>query len=146
MIRTGRLLAAGSLAAGIAVAPAAAEPDGQALYARHCLACHQADGGGVPDFQPALIGSPVVTGAPETLIAWTFLGNPPDAPPGQWSNAMPGFAGLSDSEMASILTYIRTAFGHDGPVADAKVSADQVAGVRASLNLAPPAENPAQNH
>jgi mono/diheme cytochrome c family protein len=35
---------------------AATAPDGQKLYARHCLSCHQADGYGVPNLQPAIAG------------------------------------------------------------------------------------------
>ena len=38
--------------------PAASDtrPPGQRLYGVHCLSCHQADGGGVPNMQPAIAG------------------------------------------------------------------------------------------
>ncbi len=83
---------------------------GRALYERHCLACHQTDGGGVPDMQPALRGSPIVTGAPELLVRWTLIGTPEGRGPGLWANAMPGFAQLSDRDLGDLLTYVRFAF------------------------------------
>ena len=37
-------------------APVNSPPPGQLLYGRHCLSCHQADGGGVPNMQPPIKG------------------------------------------------------------------------------------------
>jgi hypothetical protein len=39
-----------------AAPPADTRPPGQRLYARHCLSCHQSDGGGVPNMQPPIVG------------------------------------------------------------------------------------------
>lgn len=109
-----------------------AEPQtGEALYAEHCLTCHQADGGGVPMMQPPLTGSAIVTGPPELLIRWTLMGTPDPDAPGLWANAMPGFAGLSDAEIAAILTFVRQGLAHPkgtGPLSP--VTAGQVAGAR----------------
>jgi mono/diheme cytochrome c family protein len=41
---------------------------GQQLYARHCLSCHQADGGGVPKMQPPIVGRLVGKGV--TRVRW----------------------------------------------------------------------------
>ncbi len=106
---------------------------GRSLYAVHCLTCHQADGGGVPNFQPPLLDSPVVTGAAETLIRWTLIGTPgPDAP-GLWANAMPGFTALDDDSLADILTYVRQGLGHNAQPPLTPVSPEQVAAERATL-------------
>ena len=49
-------------AAAEPASPAPADDAGKRLYARHCLSCHQADGGGVPNMQPAIAGGTWVKG------------------------------------------------------------------------------------
>ena len=36
--------------------------DGKQLYQKHCVACHQADGGGVPRMSPPLFDTDFTTG------------------------------------------------------------------------------------
>jgi mono/diheme cytochrome c family protein len=55
-------------------APAAVSPPaGQQLYARHCLSCHQADGGGVPNMQPPIAGGSWM-GDPRALALFVMTG------------------------------------------------------------------------
>lgn len=111
---------------------APAEPAGQLRDLRQqgrelyviCAACHQPDGRGLKDMAPPLAGSPVVGGAAETLIGIILrgrVGDPayPDMPP---------LPGLSDEQIAAILSYVRTSWGNDAE----PVNPEQVAAARES--------------
>jgi mono/diheme cytochrome c family protein len=100
----------------IAAACASAQPigpaiDGGQVYARECLACHMADGRGVPGMNPALVGSPWVAGNPEALAGFVLTGGyGPDV-------LMARFDYLTNAELAALLTYVRGEFaGIDEPV------------------------------
>ena len=59
------------------VAEPAVEPaplSGRQIYMARCIACHQADGGGLPAICPPLANSPRLTGLPEDLIRILLLG------------------------------------------------------------------------
>lgn len=125
---TGSLLLAGC--AEHATTPAIIDP-GQAAYAKNCLACHQADGGGVPGFQPPLVGSTWVHGDPQVLATFVLTGGFDSASRKQSAseNVMAPFAHLDDATLAAILTYVRARFGDQaGPV-----SREQVAAARAAI-------------
>ncbi len=128
-------LAGGALAAEPAPAtpPAAdAPPAGQRLYAKHCLSCHQADGRGVPNMQPAIRGGSWVRGDAKALALWVMTGGFDSAnrkEDAASANPMPPFRQLSDEDLAAILTFIRQKYG-DGASA---VDASQVAEARATL-------------
>ena len=119
----------------VAQPSAAQSPDdaaaGQKLYARHCLSCHQADGGGVPNMQPAIAGGTWVKGSPDALAAFVMTGGFDSAQrkDSAVDNVMPPFAQLSDEDLAAILTYIRQKFGGGASAVDAAL----VAGARANL-------------
>lgn len=102
---------------------------GARLYMANCLACHQADGSGVRGLQPPLAGTPVAIGDPRPLLAWVMYGTRPAAlPRGVYSGVMPQFSYLSDADLATLLSYVRSSFGNQsGPV-----SADTVAEARAA--------------
>jgi len=109
----------------------AAEPtSGQLLYNKHCLACHQADGGGVPNMQPAIIGGSWVKGDARALALFVMSGGFDSASrkESDVGNVMPPFRQLADEELAGILTFIRQKFG-DGA---SPVSAAEVAAARSS--------------
>ncbi len=100
---------------GQAVAQGGAPNTGADIYAARCVACHGADGQGQGAF-PKLAGSALVTASdPSGLIAITVHGK----------GAMPAFRpGLSDTDIASLLTYIRSSWGNQaGPVTAAQVTA-----------------------
>lgn len=115
----------GLLLAACGEVPVPAGPDGAALYAEHCLVCHQADGGGVPFLQPGLAGSAKLNGPVPDLVAFLLTGSASLAPEERrFDNDMPGFDALSDAELAALLTHVRTHFGNSAsPVIAAEVAA-----------------------
>ncbi|QDL36328.1 c-type cytochrome [Rhodoferax sediminis] len=116
------LQGAPALAAGAAV-------DGAAVFASHCVACHQATGLGLPGVFPPLAGSDWVAGKEATLIAIVLHGiNGPLTVEGKpYNGAMPTFQGqLQDAEVAAVLTHVRSQWGNTG----APITADAVAAVR----------------
>jgi mono/diheme cytochrome c family protein len=115
----------------VAACSLAAEPaPGQLLYNKHCLACHQADGGGVPNMQPAIIGGSWVKGDARALALFVMTGGFDSASrkESDVGNVMPPFRQLADEELAAILTFIRQKFGDGSP----PVSAADVAEARGS--------------
>ena len=73
-----------------------------------------ADGSGVPNLQPAVRGSAVVTGDPailaRTILAGPAVVLPADRP--KFANMMPAFGGiLNDRQTADLVNYLREAFG-----------------------------------
>jgi mono/diheme cytochrome c family protein len=80
---------------------------GQRLYLEFCAECHQTDGSGWSDLYPRLAGNPIVTLAdPEPIIDTVTYGQ----------GSMMGFHDkLTGEEIASILSYIRNAWGNHAP-------------------------------
>jgi cytochrome c oxidase subunit 2 len=76
---------------------------GEKVYATNCVACHQANGKGVPNAFPALDGSKVVNGPAAGQIAVVLNGRP--------GTAMQAFGKqLSDTDLAAVITYTRSAW------------------------------------
>ncbi|RFA31182.1 cytochrome c oxidase subunit II [Alkalilimnicola ehrlichii] len=77
---------------------------GEDVYGAQCAACHQADGRGNPPMFPTLAGSDFVVGPAEDVIDIVLNGQ----------GAMPPLGGvLDDADVASVVTYIRNAFGNE---------------------------------
>lgn len=112
-------------------APAPDAVAGQQAYARNCLSCHQADGYGVPNMQPAITGGTWVKGDPRALALFVMTGgfNSAERKESESHNVMPAFRQLPDEELAAILTFIRQKFGKGA----SPVSAAEVAEARATL-------------
>jgi mono/diheme cytochrome c family protein len=122
-------LAAALTAAACAVAadppvPVDSRSAGQRLYARHCLSCHQADGGGVPNMQPPISGGTWVT----SFVITGGFGSA-ERKDSAVDNVMPEFRQLSDEDLAEILSYIRARFGAGASA----VTTAEVAEARASV-------------
>ena len=114
--------------------PPASPSPGEAIYEMACLPCHQTEGKGLPGVYPPLAGSEWVQGDSGRLIkivlhgltgtitvsGQTFGGA--DAVP------MPSLSGLTDKQIADVLTFVRTGFGAKTPA----VSADEVKKARAT--------------
>lgn len=102
------------------------------LYTDSCASCHQAQGQGRFPVFPPLAGSPWVNGDSDRLIALTLHGvsGPIDVNGVEYSGLMPGFAHLSDRELAAVLTYSRSAWGNRAP----PVSESEVAAVRSATS------------
>lgn len=79
---------------------------GEKVYDRICVACHQPGGVGLPPTFPALKGGPIPTGPISNHIDIVFNGKS--------GTAMQAFKGqLNDVELASVITYERNAFGNN---------------------------------
>jgi cytochrome c oxidase subunit 2 len=78
---------------------------GEKVYAANCVACHQANGMGVPNAFPALAGSKMVNGPPGAQLALILNG--------KQGTAMQAFGKqLSDVDIAAVTTYTRNAWGN----------------------------------
>ena len=76
---------------------------GEQVYAANCVACHQANGKGLPGAFPALDGSAVVKGPKAEQVNVVLNGR----------KAMPAFKGtLSDTEIAAVITYTRNSWSN----------------------------------
>lgn len=105
--------------------------NGKKVYAQRCLACHQADAGGVPNLNPPLIGTSYVKGDKVKLISIVLKGmtDRVEIDGDSYSNNMPPHNDLTDQQIADVLTYVRNSFGNRASA----VTIAQVKAVRASL-------------
>jgi mono/diheme cytochrome c family protein len=87
---------------------------GKKVYDQYCLACHQADGGGVPRLNPPLQKTDYVVGDKKRLINIILKGlnDPIEIKGEEYVNPMASHAHLSDQQIADVLTYIRNNFGN----------------------------------
>ncbi|HEU4852790.1 MAG TPA: cytochrome c, partial [Telluria sp.] len=81
---------------------------GAAVYAANCVACHQANGQGLPNAFPSLAGSPIVTGPRAAQIDVVTHGL--DTP--KFPGSMPAQVTLSATDIAAVITYTRNSFGN----------------------------------
>jgi mono/diheme cytochrome c family protein len=103
---------------------------GAAVYARTCIACHQPTGLGLPPVFPPLANAPIVVGNPELPVKFILQGlmGPITVNGMTYNSMMPPVAGVSDADIADVLTYVRQSFGNQGN----PVTADQVKAIRAA--------------
>lgn len=104
---------------------------GEGVYARTCAACHQSNGSGVDGAFPPLDGNARVAGNPEALIKIVLhgLAGPVEVPGKLAVNSlMPPVVGLSDAEIAEVLSFVRHSWTNDA----AAVSAEEAGKVRAA--------------
>ncbi len=103
----------------VEVAPAAgaalAAIDGGEIFQGKCVACHQANGAGVPGAFPPLAGSEWVLGDAERLVHIPLHGiqGKLTVKGTAYNGMMPVFGELlTDGEIAAVLTYIRSQWGN----------------------------------
>jgi cytochrome c oxidase subunit 2 len=78
---------------------------GESVYNTNCVACHQANGQGIPGVFPAITGSPIATG--DTAGHLDIVVN------GKTGTAMQAFGEqLNDADLAAVITYQRNALGN----------------------------------
>jgi mono/diheme cytochrome c family protein len=127
-----------ALAALVAAAAAHAGPDGAALFAANCAACHQPDASGTIGLAPPLKGEhwarlgadrgylPTVLvhglSGPIKVNGQPFVGN------------MPAFGALDDATIAAIATHLRSL---QGAASEAPYTAAEVAAARQSAGSPP---------
>jgi mono/diheme cytochrome c family protein len=104
---------------------------GENIYEMACLPCHQPEGKGLPGVYPPLVGSDWVRGdkariikvvlhglAGPVTVAGQNYGHLPSSVP------MPALGGLTDEQIADVLTFVRASFGQQAsPVTAAEVKA-----------------------
>lgn len=101
----------------------AVKSQGQLIYEQNCLTCHQANGSGVPNLNPPLRGTDWVLGDKTRLINVLLKGLQGQEIEGDmYDNAMPAHDFLDDTQIADVLTYIRSNFGNKAEA----VTADEV--------------------
>ena len=99
---------------------------GKTIYSTYCLACHQADGSGVPGLNPPLIKTKWVLGEKNQLIRVILKGmdEPIEVNGEEYNNVMAPHAFLKDQEVADVLNYVRNNFGNKaGAITPADVKA-----------------------
>jgi mono/diheme cytochrome c family protein len=101
---------------------------GKVIFTTLCAPCHQPHGYGLDGLAPPLVDSDWVLGKPDVTakIVLNGLGGPIKVGNRTWDLSMPPMGMLSDEDVASVLTYIRREWEHNGSPVDAKF----VAGVR----------------
>jgi mono/diheme cytochrome c family protein len=114
---------------------------GAAVYARTCIACHQPTGKGLPPVFPSIAGTPIVVGNPELPIKFILQGlmGPITIEGTTYNSMMPPVGGVSDQDIADVLTYVRQSFGNRGTIvtpAQVKAVRDATAGRTAPWNTA----------
>jgi len=112
---------------------AMAAAQGKRVYEQVCGLCHGTDGLGKPGQAPALAGSEWVIAAGHNRLAHIPLlginGQISVAGKG-WNLGMAAMgASLSNSDLAAVLTYIRTSWGNKA----GEVTADDIKNIRANL-------------
>lgn len=90
---------------------------GKKVYDRACLACHQADGSGVPYMHPPITESESVSGNTDSLIVLILEGmeGPVMIKGEKYNSIMPPLKDvLDDQEIADLINYLRNSFGNSG--------------------------------
>jgi len=113
-------------AAAVAAPDADTMKRGQAVYSRTCIACHQPTGMGLPPVFPPLAGSEWI--AKSASIAVRNITNGMQGPVTvkgvTYNSMMPPVAGLTDKDIADVVTYVNNSFGNAGAsVTEAEVTA-----------------------
>lgn len=115
------LLAACDQAPTVATPPPASlsDADSAALYEQSCAMCHY--DGRDSQAAPALVGSPIVSGPAGPLIRVTLHGqrNVSVVNGKLFGGIMPATQGLSDAEIAAIVSYVRNHYGGGLPAVTA---------------------------
>lgn len=119
--------ATGSTMASGAMKTSTTGAAGAKIFTTNCASCHQANGKGEPGAFPPLAGNALVTGQAAKVIHIVKDGlNGKIIVGGKTYNAqMPAWKGtLSDSDIASVITYIRSTWGNKaGAVTVSQVTA-----------------------
>jgi cytochrome c oxidase subunit 2 len=81
---------------------------GEKVYATNCVACHQANGKGLPGAFAPLDGSALVNGPKGPQIDVLLNGQKS----GKYPSEMPAWKQLSDSDIAAVITYTRNSWSN----------------------------------
>jgi nitrite reductase (NO-forming)/hydroxylamine reductase len=108
---------------------------GESVYQTVCLACHQADGKGLPGAFPPLAGSDYLLGDKDRAVGVVVRGLEGEVVVNgvKYNSVMPAMTQLSDQEIADALTYAMNSWGNQSGA----VTVAQVAAVRAKAAAEP---------
>ena len=98
--------AAANVAAEKTYALGELKTEGEKVYGRNCVACHQANGQGVPGAFPAIAHGAITTGPIAGHVDIVMNGSRKNPAMAAWKGQ------LSDLELAAVITYERNAFGN----------------------------------
>ena len=129
--------------AGATVTPAQMQ-GGEKVFQTVCMACHQADGKGLPGMFPPLAGSDYLLGGKECAVGVVVNGLQGEVVVNgnKFNSVMPAMVQLSDQEIADALTFAMNSWGNAGGT----VSASMVAAERARAAKEPKrADSPTQH-
>lgn len=102
---------------------------GKQVYLEQCLACHQADGSGVPNMNPPLIKTKYVLGDKVALIKIVLNGmHGEKIGDDDFTGVMAPHPDLTDQQISDVLTFVRNSFGNKASA----VTTAQVKSVRAA--------------
>jgi mono/diheme cytochrome c family protein len=113
-------------AAAVAAPDADSMKRGQAVYSRTCIACHQPTGMGIPPVFPPLAGSEWIAKSSSIAVRNIINGmqGPVTVKGMTYNSMMPPVAGLTDKDIADVVTYVNNSFGNTGAiVTEAEVTA-----------------------
>ena len=101
---------------------------GKKVYDQYCVVCHQANGQGVPNAFPPIVKTEYVNGDTERLIGIVLNGLTGEIEVNgtAYNGVMVAHNFLSDTEVADVITYVRSDFGNNAPA----VTAEEVATIR----------------
>jgi mono/diheme cytochrome c family protein len=102
---------------------------GKRVFDTTCIACHQANGLGVPGQYPPLAGSEWAQGSEERVIRIVLhgLNGPIKVGDKEFNNVMAPLGSLKDDQIANAISYVRSSWGNKA----AEVTTEAVAKVRA---------------
>lgn len=117
---------------------------GEDLYTV-CASCHESDGSGLSAVYPPLAGSEIVNGPDSTLIRIVLGGleGPLTVKGELYDGTMLPYGGgpeMSDAEVATLLTYVRSSFGNRAPAVLPSAVARERAAMAGRVALWTPAE------
>jgi mono/diheme cytochrome c family protein/glucose/arabinose dehydrogenase len=92
--------------------------EGRDIYNNLCVACHQPDGRGREKLAPSILGSEFALGPPSVPVRVLMNGKE-----GAVGLMPPLGAGLTDQQIAAVLTYIRREWGQTGSPVDSALVA-----------------------
>lgn len=104
---------------------------GEQVYRTYCAACHGRTGQGSPPRFPPIAETDWVSGDKERLIRIVLEGlqGPIEVKGVLYNSAMPAHSFMEDSDIAELLTFIRSNFGNTGDA----VTEEEVSAIRARI-------------
>ncbi|MDB9741369.1 PA14 domain-containing protein, partial [Akkermansiaceae bacterium] len=109
-----------ALVTSVAFSSTSSAKTGEEIYQIYCMACHAPEGQGVRDAAPALANSAWVGGDPARMAQILLHGiqGPITVQGKDFNLAMPPQAALNDEQIAKVMNYVRSSWGHVGSEVD----------------------------